>query len=95
MRSLARKRGDNACPGPQPNSSRLDLSHDGNYKLWNGNGRSGKLSHSSDVIGACIYLLVCVCVWLHPFWVRGQCGSVDYCIKSACALFWEKLVCPM
>ena len=24
-------------------------------KLWNGrNGRSGKLSHSSDVIGACI-----------------------------------------
>ena len=45
--------GDNACPGPQPNSSGWDLGQDG--KLWNGrNGRSGKLSHSSDVIGACI-----------------------------------------
>ena len=41
------------CPGPQPNSSGWDLGLDG--KLWNGrNGRSGsKLSHSSDVIGAC------------------------------------------
>ena len=30
-----------------------DLGQDG--KLWNGrNGRSGKLSHSNDVIGACI-----------------------------------------
>ena len=37
--------------GPQPNSSGWDLGQDG--KLWNGrNGRSGKLSHSSDVIGA-------------------------------------------
>ena len=45
--------GENACPGPQPNSSGWDLGQDG--KLWNGrNGRSGKLSHSSDVIGACI-----------------------------------------
>ena len=44
--------GENACPGPQPNSSGWDLGQDG--KLWNGwNGRSGKLSHSSDVIGAC------------------------------------------
>ena len=45
--------GENACPGPQPNSSGWDLGQDG--KLWNGrNGRSGKLSHSSDVIGVCI-----------------------------------------
>ena len=45
--------GENACPGPQPNSSGWDLGQDG--KLWNGrNGRSGKLSHSSDVIGACL-----------------------------------------
>ena len=45
--------GENAYPGPQPNSSGWDLGQDG--KLWNGrNGRSGKLSHSSDVIGACI-----------------------------------------
>jgi hypothetical protein len=45
--------GENACPGPQPNSSGWDLGQDG--KLWNGrNGRSGKLSHSNDVIGACI-----------------------------------------
>ena len=43
-----------ACPGPQPNSSGWDLGQDG--KLWNGrNGRSGKLSHSYDMIGACIY----------------------------------------
>ena len=39
--------GENACPGPQPNSSGWDLGQDG--KLWN--GRSGKLSHSNDVIG--------------------------------------------
>ena len=44
--------GENACPGPQPNSSRWDLGQDG--KLNGRNGRSGKLSHSSDVIGACI-----------------------------------------
>ena len=38
---------------PQPNSSGWDRGQDG--KLWNGrNGRSGKLNHSSDVIGACI-----------------------------------------
>ena len=37
----------------QPNSSGWDLGQDG--KSWNGrNGRSGKLSHSNDVIGACI-----------------------------------------
>ena len=37
------------CPGPHPNSSGWDFGQDG--KLWNGrNGRSGKLSHSSDVI---------------------------------------------
>ena len=31
--------GDNACPGPQPNSSGWDLGQDG--KLWNsGNGSS-------------------------------------------------------
>ena len=46
--------GENACPGPQPNSSGWDLGQDG--KLWNGrNSRSGKLSHSNDVIGAYIY----------------------------------------
>ena len=39
---------------PKPNSSGWDLGQDG--KLWNGrNGRSGKLSHSNDVIGACNY----------------------------------------
>ena len=36
-----------------PSLTPRDLGQDG--KLWNGrNGRSGKLSHSSDVIGACI-----------------------------------------
>ena len=45
--------GENACPGPQPNSSGWDLGQDG--KLWNGrNDGSGKLSHSNDVIGVCI-----------------------------------------
>ena len=39
--------GDNTCPGPQPNSSGWDFGKDG--ELWNGrNGRSGKLSHSSE-----------------------------------------------
>ena len=56
---------DNACPGPQPNSSGWDLGQDG--KLWN--GRSGKLSHSNDVIGACLCsnvdLHVCVCGSAH------------------------------
>ena len=43
--------GENTCPGPQPNSSGWDLGQDG--KLRNGrNGRSSKLSHSNDVIGA-------------------------------------------
>ena len=62
-----RKYGDNTCPGPQPNSSGWDLGQDG--KLWNGrNGRSGKLSHSSD---ACIcsnvdlHVHVCVCDSAH------------------------------
>ena len=45
----------NACPGLQPNSSGWDFGQDG--KLWNGrNGRSGKLSHFNDAIGACSYL---------------------------------------
>ena len=44
--------GANICSDPQPNSSGWDLGQDG--KLWNGrNGKSGKLGHSSDVIGAC------------------------------------------
>ena len=44
---------DNACLGPQPNSSGWDLGRDG--KWWNGrNGRSGKLSHSSN--DWCMYL---------------------------------------
>ena len=59
--------GENACPGPQPNSSGWNLSQNG--MLWNDrNGRSGKLSHSNDVIGACND----VNVWLRPLWVRGQ-----------------------
>ena len=41
--------GENACPGPQPNSSGWNLGQDG--KLWNRrNGRSGKLSHSDDMM---------------------------------------------
>ena len=59
---------DNTCPGPQPNTSRWDLGQDG--KLWNArNGRSGKLSHYRDKIGACICsnvdLHVCVCGSAH------------------------------
>ena len=47
--------GENACPGPQPNSSEWDRGQDG--KMWNGrNGRSDKLSHFNDMIGACICL---------------------------------------
>ena len=42
--SLENDYGENAGPCPQPNSSGWDLDQD---------GRSGKLSHSSDVIGAC------------------------------------------
>ena len=39
-----------------------------------GMGRSGKLSHSNDVIGACICSNddLNKCVRLHPLWVRGQ-----------------------
>ena len=44
----SRKQVENACAGPQPKSSGWDLGQDG--KLWN--GRSGKLSHSNDVIDA-------------------------------------------
>ena len=45
--------GDNVCPDPQPRSLGWDLGQD--CKLWNGrNVRSGKLSHSNDVMGACI-----------------------------------------
>ena len=56
---------DSTCPGPQPNSSGWDLGQDG--KLWNGrNGKSGKLSHSSDEICACnVDLHVCVCGSAH------------------------------
>ena len=64
--------GDNACPGLQPNSSGWDLGQDG--KLRNGrNGRSGKLSHSSDEIFVHVFvdLHVCVCGSAH-MWVRGQ-----------------------
>ena len=57
--------GDNACPGPQPNSLGRILVRIGNGR----NDRSGKLSHSSDVIGACISsnvdLHVCVCGSTH------------------------------
>ena len=45
--------GDNACPGSQPNSPGWNFGRD--CKLRNGrNGRSCKLSHSSDVIDTCI-----------------------------------------
>ena len=45
--------GGNACPSHQPSSSGWDLGQDD--KLQNGtNGTIGKLSHSNDVIGACI-----------------------------------------
>ena len=38
--------------GPQPNSSVWDIGLDG--KLWyDRNGRSGKLSHSNEVIDTC------------------------------------------
>ena len=51
----SRKLSDNIIwPGPQPNSWGWDLGQDG--KWWNG-GMAGvvyKLSHSSDVVGACI-----------------------------------------
>ena len=55
---------DNACPGPQPNSSGGILVRV--VSCGNGrNGRSGKVSHSNDVIGACICshvdLHLCVC----------------------------------
>ena len=80
--------GENACPAPQPNSSGWDLGQD--CKLWNGrNGRSGKLSHSSDVIGACI----CsndVNVRLHPLWVRGQ---WQCCYGSFLSIIVEKIKC--
>ena len=61
----------NACLGPQPNSLGWDLGQDG--KLWNGrNGRSGKLSHSNDEIGACI----CFNVDLHV----NVCASAQCCL---------------
>ena len=45
--------GENTCPDPQPNSQGWNLGQNG--KLWNGRkSKSGKLSHSNDVIGACI-----------------------------------------
>ena len=49
-----------------------DLGQDG--KLWNGrNGRSGKWSHSSGVIGACICSNdVNVCGSAHCGWVNGS-----------------------
>ena len=70
--------GDDACPGPQPNSSGCNLGQDG--KLWNGRDcRSGKLSHSSDVIDTCICsnvdLHVLVCSSAHCGCVVN--GSVD------------------
>ena len=48
----SRKHGENACPGPQSNSSGWDLGQDG---INGRNGRNGKLSHSNDVIGAYTY----------------------------------------
>ena len=41
--------GENAFPGPQPNSSGWDLGQDGSCGMV---GMAGVLSHSSDVIGA-------------------------------------------
>ena len=49
-------------------------------ELWNGrNGRSGKLRHSSDVIGECYYLHVNVCGSAH------SCGWV----WSMAMLLWQ------
>ena len=64
--------GDNACPSPQPNSSGWDRGQVG--KLWNGrNGRSGKMSHSNDVIGA----YICSNVDLHVcMFGSAHCGCV-------------------
>ena len=64
--------GEVRCPGPQPNSLGWDLGHHG--KLWNGrNGRSGRLSNSTDGIGAPNVDLYGKCVWLRPvLWVHGQ-----------------------
>ena len=51
--SLENLYGENACPGPQPNSY-LEVGSWAGW-LWNSrNGRSGKLSHSNDVIGGCL-----------------------------------------
>ena len=100
--------GENLCPaaGPQSNSSGWDLGQDG--KLWNGrNGRGGKLSHSNDVIGACICpndanvcgSAHCVCV------VDGKCGYASFlsiiisivdgfggCLVYMAMLHWNNIV---
>ena len=85
--------GDNACPGPPPNSSGWDL---GQYsKLRNGrNGRSGKLSDSNDVIGTHICsnldLHVCVCGSAHCGCVVN--GSVAMAAVRVLLLFLQRLI---
>ena len=51
--------GDNACPGPYiANLFMVDFGQDGiSYGMVYGNGRSGKFSHSNDVIGACLMMI--------------------------------------
>ena len=65
-----RKLTKDACPGPQSDSSGWDRGQDGEFS--NGrNGKSGELSHSSDVIDAC----TCInSVDLHV----NVCGSAQY-----------------
>ena len=55
---------DNVCPGLQPNSSGWDLSLNSIRKLWNGrNGKSGKLSHSTDGSVCAINVLMLICMY--------------------------------
>ena len=60
-------------------------------------GVVAKLSHSSDVIGACTCICstcnACMCVWLRPLWVQqccyGSCLSIIIAKRiSARQLIW-------
>ena len=64
--------GKDACPGPQSDSSGWDQGQDGEFS--NGrNGKSGKLSHSSDVIDAC------TCIHNSVDLCANVCGSTHCC----------------
>ena len=71
--------GYKTCPGPQPNSSGWDLGQNG--KWWNGrNGKSGKLSHSNDVIGALFVLMLIY---------KYVCAPPSVGAWSMAALLWQ------